>query len=393
MLNFKSTSKKMDYNQLLLKHQDAFQAGNVYPDSYYDSICRKGKYHSVSEDTHWSEFLNVTINHIRRKYPPPWNEATEKLVVFLLGIVSHQVADISWHSLGIDQGFLSTMGDVNFHGSFSSAHSVGDPGGDVVGTFEWELDYIHTVSDWYVPVQDLVDIYREFYGKPMMDASIVEECTAIMFLARFGERLVFSKISATLPQISATLPQNLQLCCRIYNSAAEAAPLPQNLQLCRRYLQLCCRIYNSAADICNSAAESTTLPHNLQLCRIIYNSAAESTTLRQKLHLCRRIYNSAADICNSAAESTTLRICNRTSGCFKQSHTSRPIEDFYVAIKVRYVLSMSQLFPELSRTSPFLIEEFQSYFLGGVDDMAVWTANIWHHAIHMLDNGMRCVPY
>ncbi|XP_019619337.1 PREDICTED: phosphatidylinositol-glycan-specific phospholipase D-like [Branchiostoma belcheri] len=246
MLNFKSTSKKMDYNQLLLKHQDAFQAGNVYPDSYYDSICRKGKYHSVSEDTHWSEFLNVTINHIRRKYPPPWNEATEKLVVFLLGIVSHQVADISWHSLGIDQGFLSTMGDVNFHGSFSSAHSVGDPGGDVVGTFEWDLDYIHTVSDWYVPVQDLVDIYREFYGKPIMDASIVEECTAIMFLARLGERLVFSK-----------------------------------------------------------------------------------------------------------------------------------------------------LFPELSRTSPFLIEEFQSYFLGGVDDMAVWTANIWHHAIHMLDNGMSAcsVPH
>ena len=38
---------------------------------------------------------------------------TEKLVVFLLGIVQHQVADVSWHSLGIDQGFLDTMGQVH----------------------------------------------------------------------------------------------------------------------------------------------------------------------------------------------------------------------------------------------------------------------------------------
>ena len=33
-------------------------------------------------------------------------------MVFLLGLVQHQVADISWHSLGIDQGFLQTMGQV-----------------------------------------------------------------------------------------------------------------------------------------------------------------------------------------------------------------------------------------------------------------------------------------
>ena len=32
--------------------------------------------------------------------------------MFLFGVVSHQVADILWHSLGIDQGFLVTMGKV-----------------------------------------------------------------------------------------------------------------------------------------------------------------------------------------------------------------------------------------------------------------------------------------
>ena len=50
------------------------------------------------------------------------------MVAFTLGFVSHQVADVTWDSLGIEQGFLTTMGDVNFFGSFSAAHSVGDPG-------------------------------------------------------------------------------------------------------------------------------------------------------------------------------------------------------------------------------------------------------------------------
>ena len=66
------------------------------------------------------------------------------------------MADVTWHSLGIEQGFLAAMGDVNFicffsffqavcenislfyflihkkvnfHGSFDAAHGVGDFGG------------------------------------------------------------------------------------------------------------------------------------------------------------------------------------------------------------------------------------------------------------------------
>jgi len=35
-------------------------------------------------------------------------------VIFLLGVVQHQVADVSWHSLeGFDQGFLETMAQVD----------------------------------------------------------------------------------------------------------------------------------------------------------------------------------------------------------------------------------------------------------------------------------------
>ena len=74
-----------------------------------------GKYHDVSEDTHWAPFINATVNYINQKYPKPWDEATEKLVVFMFGVVSHQVADILWHSLGIEQGFIQTMANVREH--------------------------------------------------------------------------------------------------------------------------------------------------------------------------------------------------------------------------------------------------------------------------------------
>ena len=63
--------------------------------------------------------------------------------------MSHQVADVTWHSLGIQQGFLRTMGDVNFFGSFPAAHSVGDAGGDMVVSFEGDTeDVTFNVNEW-----------------------------------------------------------------------------------------------------------------------------------------------------------------------------------------------------------------------------------------------------
>ena len=47
---------------------------------------------------------------------------TEKLVVFLLGVVQHQVADMSWHNLGVDQGFLEAMAQVNRHHDYHHHH-------------------------------------------------------------------------------------------------------------------------------------------------------------------------------------------------------------------------------------------------------------------------------
>ncbi|XP_063015737.1 phosphatidylinositol-glycan-specific phospholipase D isoform X3 [Melospiza melodia melodia] len=144
---FTNHEGSVNYRKLLLKHQDAFQAGSIYPDAFYPPICKRGMFHDVSEDTHWSPFLKASIDYIRRNYPQPWEEATEKLVAFLFGIASHMVADVSWHSLGIDQGFLKAMGEIDFRGSYSEAHSVGDFGGDVVS--QSELDFSYLASSWH----------------------------------------------------------------------------------------------------------------------------------------------------------------------------------------------------------------------------------------------------
>ena len=82
-----------------------------------------------------------------------------------------KVADINWHSLqGLHDGFLEALGDIfhvylsfsagkiSFHGSFGTAHDYGDVADDMIGVFEWNVTSYAT--EWYVPVVDLVEIYK-----------------------------------------------------------------------------------------------------------------------------------------------------------------------------------------------------------------------------------------
>ncbi|KAM4026807.1 phosphatidylinositol-glycan-specific phospholipase D [Anomaloglossus baeobatrachus] len=194
---------KVNYRELLQKHSDAFQAGSVYPDTFYQDLCREGKYHDVSEDSHWTPFLETSVNYIRRTYQLPWNEEAQKLVAFLFGIASHQVADVSWHSLGIDQGFLKAMGEIDFHGSYSEAHQAGDFGGDVISQYEVDFDYLQ--KKWYIPVKDLFHIYQELYNKTVITEDVITECTYILYLELYGEYLAVSKLYSTYAKKSPFL--------------------------------------------------------------------------------------------------------------------------------------------------------------------------------------------
>ncbi|XP_044941041.1 phosphatidylinositol-glycan-specific phospholipase D isoform X1 [Mustela putorius furo] len=199
---------RVNYKELLLKHQDAYQAGAVFPDAFYPSICERGKFHDVSESTHWTPFLNASVHYIRENYPLPWEKDTEKLVAFLFGVTSHMAADVSWHSLGIEQGFLRTMGAVDFHGSYSEAHSAGDFGGDVLSQFEFNFNYL--ARRWYVPVEDLLEIYKQLYGREVITRSAIIDCSYLQFLEMYGEMLAISKLYPTYSRKSPFLVEQFQ---------------------------------------------------------------------------------------------------------------------------------------------------------------------------------------
>jgi len=50
-----------------------------------------------------------------------------------------------------------------------------------------------------------------------------------------------------------------------------------------------------------------------------------------------------------------------------------------------------QLYPRFGKNSPFLLDSLDSYFIGGIDDMATWSDNIWRRTITMLDYGTEYV--
>ncbi|XP_057554047.1 phosphatidylinositol-glycan-specific phospholipase D isoform X2 [Hippopotamus amphibius kiboko] len=198
----------INYKELLLEHRDAYQAGNVFPDAFYPGICERGQFHEVSERTHWTPFLNASVHYIRENYPLPWDKDTEKLVAFLFGIASHMVADINWHSLGIEQGFLRTMGAIDFHDSYPEAHWAGDFGGDVLSQFEFNFDYLS--RHWYVPVQDLLEIYKKLFGRAVITKNAIVDCSYLQFLEMYGEMLAISKLYPTYSSKSPFLVEQFQ---------------------------------------------------------------------------------------------------------------------------------------------------------------------------------------
>lgn len=125
------------YKSIILKHKTAFQNGagiknkiyikylkkKAFPDWGYDCFLNSfvENLPLASEITHWvfhfhfyflikfqkkPPFQKATIEYFRKKYPEPWNENAEKLIAFLLGIVSHSVADILWHDLQVKIFYL-----------------------------------------------------------------------------------------------------------------------------------------------------------------------------------------------------------------------------------------------------------------------------------------------
>ncbi|XP_052686542.1 phosphatidylinositol-glycan-specific phospholipase D-like [Crassostrea angulata] len=196
--------------KIVQENPDGLFGGSVYPDVFYDSQCSEGNYSFVSDATKSTAFLNASINYLLQKYPKPWNNVTEKLVSFLYGVMSHQIADYMWYGEDkYQQGFLNMMAKLNFHGNFQEAAVFAELGSDVVLAYDLNLDHIQPFLEWFVPVSDLVNIYALMFGEGKVPHKVVENCTVTRLIYLMKEKIKVSEYYAAVAPSSPFLMTQL----------------------------------------------------------------------------------------------------------------------------------------------------------------------------------------
>ncbi|ORX45473.1 hypothetical protein DM01DRAFT_1339982 [Hesseltinella vesiculosa] len=148
-----------EVRHLLLTYPDYSQPGSFFPDWGYQCL----GHDSQAENTHWAPFIKASLEYIRDTYPRPWTDDHVKgLVAFVLGILSHDIADVEWHSLnGLPNYFMQVMASMDFGGDIAKAHKVADTGGEAVLRHRSRLDYLS--DQWKLPLDDLIRIYQRYY--------------------------------------------------------------------------------------------------------------------------------------------------------------------------------------------------------------------------------------
>lgn len=113
--------------------------------------------HAVAEDAHWPPFLVKGVELVRAQKSQ--GQDTSKFEAFLIGILSHQVSDVSWHSLGIFEGLLRAMAESEFDGDYDKAHSVLDVGGDMIQLSRRTVKKTKSAA-WNYDVDDIQALLR-----------------------------------------------------------------------------------------------------------------------------------------------------------------------------------------------------------------------------------------
>lgn len=63
-----------------------------------------------------------------KQYPRPWGPDVHDKIAFTLGFLSHSVADTSWHSLGMREGFIEELYETEYGTGRNEAHGMADTG-------------------------------------------------------------------------------------------------------------------------------------------------------------------------------------------------------------------------------------------------------------------------
>jgi len=186
---------------------DALQGGAPFPDYLY--AC--GDDHDAGEEAHWTPFQQAAATYIREIYPNWIEDGRDSqgagLVSFMSGVVSHYIVDQNWHGLcdGCNsKGLIKNIGysDFNCTGDLcSTAHHATDTGGEFVASNQMSLKSWYPKNNWYIPVDDLVNIYvlaNQSETKPQF----IRECSLVFYvgswaISTFGD-LVYPVISKKL---------------------------------------------------------------------------------------------------------------------------------------------------------------------------------------------------
>lgn len=88
--------------------------------------------------------------------------------------MSHDVADVRWHSLqGLTGYFIQAMAHMNFDGSYNEAHTAADAGGEFTLRHFSHLSYQNVM--WKIPLRDIIAIYARLYKNNNQPTSIPHE--------------------------------------------------------------------------------------------------------------------------------------------------------------------------------------------------------------------------
>jgi len=264
------------YRNYVLQHQDALQGGSPYPDVMYDPVCYRGSLHQVAEDTHWYPFMKVAIEYMRTKYPPPLKSDDiqgQRFLAFLLGVASHQVADVVWHGrlTGCPNGFIDATAWESFNDDEGKAHSSVDPGGDSVVDYELPIAYIGLTNKWYVPSTELQEIYKRYavaYNSSLeynATAEHVQVCADFMFIGRFADALF---LGLEYPKYSHNNTFLLDQFYDYYHGG-----LNNMAHMTVRYWDQVVAMYEKGTDICTIPSDN---PYYLN-CSISYSKQDQQT--------------------------------------------------------------------------------------------------------------------
>ncbi|AOW01771.1 zinc dependent phospholipase C-domain-containing protein [Yarrowia lipolytica] len=181
------------------------QPGAFFPDCFYNCLGLSEE----AEEAHWPPFLAAGVNYWRSRYGylDDYSEKTDhtkdapsdsefknslRLRAFLMGVLTHQIADVSWHSLGFRQGFLDMLKERDFEGDVERAHEALDVGGDMIlmsrlVSADPELAWLD--QSWDIPFADISEIYRSmgsFVSKREIEYCMVQGKAALKAEKRFS---------------------------------------------------------------------------------------------------------------------------------------------------------------------------------------------------------------